>query len=155
MTQFGNFNPQNVKVMLDGRELENYQTFYQAKIKNNDMLLIKAVRSSNLQGPVAQRNINSNYLSNQPPAGDRFPWAAGNASANRSPPQTSNQKYGFFNFNEGPGSLSTNANSNYGVNRSAQQSGTSQNKLPVSELELAMQKEIEKKIHFDRMDRHL
>lgn len=146
-----------MRLLLDGKELDSYQSFYQAKIKNNDMLLLKNSRTSTLQGPLAQRNVSSNYLSNPPVAAGRLP--SSNHFGNQQ--GTSNQNYGSFaGYNQRGRNSSQPSNSNRSPNFNQgyptnPNRGPSNAELPLSDYEIAMQKEIERKIHFDRMDKNL
>ena len=174
--QFGNFNVQQVKLMHDGKELEQYQSFYQAKVKNNDMLMIKVTRPSNIQGSNSQKNVNSNYLGNQ---GGGFPWTRNN-DVNMEPQKNGRQQGSLGQYNQiaqsnqdnrqsrasynGQQPLSNqfaqqNRSNQFGQQNHPQSNQFSQNnskvEAPISEYEIAMQNQIEKKIHFDRMDKNL
>lgn len=164
LIQFGVQNSHDVKLSHEGKDLDPYLNFHQARIKNNDMLLLKQIRKSTLQGPMAQRNVNSNYLNSQ--NGNQGVFGAGAPFCNASQQQrTSNDQYGSF---AGGGYNQSGSRASYQPpqqNRPPYQSTTNngaysrepirQNALPLSQAELSMQKEIEKKIHFERMNRNL
>jgi hypothetical protein len=130
------------------------------------MLLIKNSRKSPLQGLNAQRNVGSNYLNSQRggfQGGNGGGLQAGNPHTQN---RTANQNYGSFaGYNQAStrDSYQPHAQSRpeYGNNRAGSmyqnQGNTSiaQSSLPMTDNEIALQKEIEKKIHFERMNKNL
>lgn len=153
-----------MKLFYEGKELDAYSNFYQARVKNNDMLLLKASRPSNLQGAHAQRSVSSNYFPNRQP--EKFPFS--NPYAQQKPNSTTNQSYGQFPFGNQTNSRPYNQQGSYKQPTAHQPTNRAssmyQNPLPndrqnsqsqLTEIDLALQKDIERQIHFERMNRNL